>query len=128
MLQKGRLAECNKSDVRHIVPHFPVPGKERTGLPRIIGNFMALDEVTTKLKPMYTVDPLTITKHSAHFLYRGKIDLSKAFFQMQIYQLTFHIPLQNQLSKWPCVSHECSCRQFFFVSITLSANPCCPKY
>lgn len=84
MLQSNRISECQREKLRHIVPHFSVPTKEKSGLPRIVGNFTALNEVTPKLQPQFTVDPLSIAKVSAKYAYRGKIDLSKAFFQMPI--------------------------------------------
>lgn len=42
MLKHDRIEECTLEDLMHVVPRFPVTGKEKSGFNRVVGSFQKL--------------------------------------------------------------------------------------
>jgi len=84
MLRNGRLKQCQRHELKHIVPHFPVrDGSEKSGWTRIVGNFQELNKVMIKHEGE-KIDALALAKAVAKFKYVGMIDLSKGFFNVPL--------------------------------------------
>lgn len=83
MLKTRRLSECSEEELIHVVPHFPVKGKEKSGYNRVVGSFQQLNAVTKPMKSDHA-DCLDLATWHSQFRYRGKIDLSKGFYNMRL--------------------------------------------